>query len=61
MNATNTIRENIADNGGLREAFKALKKNQKRLTVLKTVRNYTPEQLFFISFGTVSFPPHLIQ
>ncbi|KAK4878383.1 hypothetical protein RN001_010889 [Aquatica leii] len=44
-----TMRENLADNGGLREAFQAFK----RLQSNRTVKGYTSEQLFFISYGTM--------
>lgn len=56
VNGSQTLNENLADNGGLREAFKAFKKLEKKSSSLVTVESYTPEQLFFIGFGTVSLP-----
>lgn len=58
MNGVTTLGENIADNGGLRQAFQAYKnyvqKNgpEPRLPGLK---QFSPEQLFFLGFATVSF------
>jgi Predicted metalloendopeptidase len=55
VNGKNTLRENIADNGGLREAFRAFKRVQVRLEPrLPGLEQYTPEQLFFLGFATVS-------
>jgi len=51
-----TVNENIADNGGLQQAFKAYKRyvtehgSERRLPGLE---DYTPEQLFFIGYATV--------
>ncbi|CAG2110395.1 unnamed protein product [Medioppia subpectinata] len=55
LNGINTLGENIADNVGVREAFKAyksyVKQHPKELT-LPGLR-YTPEQLFWITYGNV--------
>lgn len=56
INGEHTLGENIADNGGLREAYYAYKKyiekngTEKKLPGLE---NYTHEQLFFISLGNL--------
>jgi membrane metallo-endopeptidase-like protein 1 len=55
LNGNNTLGENIADNGGIAQAFRAYKAfvqkhgQEPKLPGL----NYTPEQLFFIAFGQV--------
>jgi len=54
-NGTTTLNENIADNGGMREAWGAYKleqkeKEEKRLPGLE---NYSSDQLFFMSFGNM--------
>lgn len=51
--------ENIADNGGLREAFHAYqlyKDSFGKEPKLPGFEEYTHEQLLFISFGNVCFP-----
>ena len=56
MNGTKTQGENIADNGGIREAFRAYQNyvstngREKRLPGLE---RYTPEQMFFLSYANV--------
>lgn len=50
--------ENIADNGGLREAFRAFKLEQIRNPIaaneiLADLPGFTPEQLFFIANAQV--------
>ncbi|XP_025829114.1 neprilysin-1-like isoform X2 [Agrilus planipennis] len=51
VNSVNTVRENIADNGGLRTAYYAFIKSE--ATRSRILSKYTPEQLFFIGFGTL--------
>lgn len=56
INGELTLGENIADNGGLREAFHAYqlyKDSFGREQKLPGFDDYTHEQLFFISFGNV--------
>ncbi|XP_046453377.1 neprilysin-like isoform X2 [Daphnia pulex] len=56
INGIDTQGENIADNGGLREAFRAYQNyvstngKEKRLPGME---RYTPEQLFFLSYANV--------
>jgi len=56
MNGVTTQGENIADNGGVEQAFQAyhqfVRENgrEKKLPGLK----YTPDQLFFLGFASVS-------
>uniref|UniRef100_T1IVE7 Peptidase M13 C-terminal domain-containing protein n=1 Tax=Strigamia maritima TaxID=126957 RepID=T1IVE7_STRMM len=57
VNGSNTLSENIADNGGLQQAFWAYQKwtrlnGQEKMPDL--LREFTPEQLFFLSFSHVS-------
>ena len=55
VNGQSTLRENIADNGGVREAFRAFKRVQARLEPrLPGLEQYTPNQLFFLGYATVS-------
>jgi len=57
VNGINTQGENIADNGGLREAFWAYLKYQNRIPdeqLLPGLTQYSPEQLFFLGFAHVS-------
>jgi len=57
VNGINTQGENIADNGGLREAFRAYLKYRDRIPdelLLPGLTQYSPEQLFFLGFAHVS-------
>lgn len=52
-----TLGENIADNGGLNNAFIAYKNFKRRHgeeLMLPGFETYTQDQLFFIAFGSVS-------
>ena len=53
MNGTRTLGENIADNGGLREAFKAWNSSRKDKVEekLEGLDQFTEDQLFFISYA----------
>ncbi|XP_050475405.1 neprilysin-4-like isoform X3 [Bombus huntii] len=56
VNGVNTQGENIADNGGIREAYKAYQRFRTRNTnrlALPGLANYSQEQLFFIGFAQV--------
>ena len=59
LNGINTQGENIADNGGLREGFRAYKKFLSREMdgeteqALPGLQKYTSDQMFFISFAQV--------
>ncbi|XP_061376960.1 endothelin-converting enzyme 2-like [Danaus plexippus] len=51
-----TLGENIADNGGVRESFGALKEHLQKYgpePKLPGFEEFTPEQLFFISYGNL--------
>lgn len=59
LNGQNTLGENIADNGGVREGFRAyqnyIQNNNggKPEPKLPGLHEYTSEQMFFISFSQV--------
>lgn len=55
FSSINTLGENIADNVGIREAFKAYKAYAGQRPPQQTLPglDYTPEQLFWITFGNV--------
>lgn len=61
VNGQMTLRENIADNGGLREAYRAFKRLKVRrgLDVVSPrmpgLERYSPDQLFFIGYATVMY------
>jgi predicted metalloendopeptidase len=53
----NTLNEDIADNGGLRKAYRAFQRAWSRVggknATLPGLTNFTPEQLFFLGYATV--------
>jgi len=58
VNGELTLNENIADNGGIKRAFEAwklsskdTKKFKERNKALPGLSKFTPEQLFYVSFG----------
>ncbi|CAG2173011.1 unnamed protein product [Oppiella nova] len=56
LNGENTLGENIADNGGLRESYRAFQTHVQTYgqpSRLPHVPQYTPQQLFFISYTSV--------
>ncbi|KAF7285786.1 hypothetical protein GWI33_009970 [Rhynchophorus ferrugineus] len=55
MNSANSLNENLADNGGTRTAFKALKKMlaSNKNTELTPTDDFSYDQMFFIGFGTM--------
>lgn len=62
VNGINTQGENIADNGGLREALRAYRKFQDRYSgeqLLPGLTQFSPEQLFFLGFAHVSAGVHI--
>ena len=57
LNGTLTLAENIADNGGVRESYKAYERYVSRYgkePKLPGFENFTHEQLLFLSYGNVS-------
>lgn len=63
VNGINTQGENIADNGGLREALRAYHKFRSRIPgeqLLPGLSQYSPEQLFFLGFAHVSAGLHVL-
>jgi len=61
VNGQMTLRENIADNGGIREAYRAFKKLKARRGLdvvsprLPGLERYSPDQIFFIGYATVVY------
>jgi endothelin-converting enzyme/membrane metallo-endopeptidase-like protein 1 len=51
LNGKNTLGENIADNGGAREAFEAYINLNMNEPSLPGLSNYTNEQLFFVAYA----------
>ena len=57
LNGINTVGENIADNGGVREsylAFQAFANKNKKMPLVPYMTKFTAEQLFFLSYANVS-------
>jgi len=54
---TTSLHKNIADNGGLKIAYYAYQssKNETSRETLLPSLNFTSDQLFFISYGMVSY------
>lgn len=53
IDGVRTLGENIADNGGMKIAFRAYRKHEKQRNVQLPGLNYTSDQLFFIAFAHV--------
>ncbi|VDK82469.1 unnamed protein product [Litomosoides sigmodontis] len=53
VNGRLTLGENIADNGGIKQSFRAYKKYSERNGPLPGMANFTDEQIFFLSFAQV--------
>lgn len=53
INGQLTLGENIADLGGLKVAFEALKKTLANDSARKRIQGYTPEQRYFLSFAQI--------
>ena len=56
MNGQQTLGENIADNGGIRESFRAYKmqlQDNPADPLLPGLEDYTREQMFFLALGQV--------
>lgn len=51
LNGRNTLGENIADNGGIREAFEAYQELNLAEDLLPGLETYTNQQLFFIAYA----------
>jgi predicted metalloendopeptidase len=58
-----TLGEDIADNGGLRKAYRAFKRAWSRAgglnATLPDFASFTPEQLFFLGYGTVGITAYV--
>jgi predicted metalloendopeptidase len=57
-----TLDEDIADNGGLRKAFRAFRRAWPRVGLNATLPNltsFTPDQLFFLGYATVGITAQL--
>jgi hypothetical protein len=57
-----TLGEDIADNGGLRKAYRAFKRAWSRVgglnATLPDLASFTPQQLFFLGYATVGIIVH---
>ncbi|CAM1311693.1 PHEX (predicted) [Pycnogonum litorale] len=53
LNGLNTLGENIADNGGIRQAYRAYKRNEHRqkTEAIEQLAAFTNDQLFFMSYS----------
>jgi hypothetical protein len=58
------VEEDVADNGGLRKAYRAFKRASSRVgglnATLPDLTSFTPEQLFFLGYATVGIIAHLL-
>lgn len=56
LHGKQNLGENIADNGGIKEAFVAYQAHQKKSNHSKVLPglHFTPNQLFFVSYANVS-------
>lgn len=55
VNGENTLNENIADNGGVKESYRAMRQLIKHLNLkMDDLTKFSTDQLFFLGFGTVS-------
>lgn len=58
INGNQTLGENIADNGGVRESYRALQSIKKEMKLQKLpgkLSNFTDEQIFFLAYANVSY------
>ena len=53
INGRLTLGENIADLGGLKIAYEALRKTLKDTPAREKIQGYTPEQRYFLSFAQI--------
>jgi hypothetical protein len=57
VNGRRTLGDNIADNAGIRIAYRSFMKHLAKhgTTKVRGFKQFTPEQSFFIAYGTVSY------
>jgi predicted metalloendopeptidase len=57
VNGRRTLGDNIADNAGIRIAYRSFMKHLAKhgTTKVRGFKQFTPEQNFFIAYGTVSY------